>query len=114
MYERELLYRKQFQYPPFTRLVEITLRHKEVQAVEKAALFLVNEARKHKNALILGPSIPFISKVNNNYIREVLIKTTAQTPGLPALKDSIREVLDKMKGVAEFKSVSISVDVDPL
>ncbi|MFN8285355.1 MAG: primosomal protein N' [Chitinophagales bacterium] len=114
LYERELLYRRQFQYPPFTRLIEITLRHKEVQAVEKAALYFVNETRKQHNSLVLGPAVPFISKVNNYYIREVLLKTTAQTPGLPSLKESIRQVLDKMKGVPEFKNVDISVDVDPL
>jgi primosomal protein N' (replication factor Y) len=46
MYERELTTRRQFLYPPFARVIEVQLRHKEVQRVEKAALFLANQLRK--------------------------------------------------------------------
>lgn len=113
LYERELLHRRQFQYPPFTRMIEITLQHKAVQTVEKAALFLVNEARRLNVALILGPAEPFVSKINNYYIREVLIKTNQHTPSIQGMKMALQTVLDKMKTIAELKSVLVSVDVDP-
>ena len=113
MYETELSERRQFSYPPFTRMIEIELRHKKVLNVEQAALFLANEARKTNLGIVLGPAIPFISKVNNYYIREVLIKSGKQSKDLTPMKRALREIFDKMKTIPELKSVDVSVDVDP-
>ncbi len=113
MYETELSERSQFGYPPFTRMIEIELRHKKVLNVEQAALYLANEARKTKLALVLGPGIPFISKVNNYYIRDILIKSGKQSKDLTPMKHALREILDKMKTIPEFKGVDVSMDVDP-
>ena len=113
MYETELLERRQFGYPPFTRMIELELRHKKALNVEQAALFLANEARKTNLGLVLGPAIPFISKVNNYYIREVLIKSGKQSKDLTPMKHALRQILDKMKTIPELKGVDVSVDVDP-
>ena len=113
MYETELSERSQFGYPPFTRMIEIELRHKKVLNVEQAALYLANEARKTNLAIVLGPTIPFISKVNNYYIREILIKSGKQSKDLTPMKRALREILDKMKTIQEFKGVDVSMDVDP-
>jgi primosomal protein N' (replication factor Y) len=113
MYERELIHRRQFHYPPFARMIEIKLQHKNIQTVEQAALYLANETRKLNKAIVLGPAIPFISKINNYYLREILIKSNKQAKDLSAFKHLLQQVLDKMKTIAEFKSVQISVDVDP-
>lgn len=113
MYETELLHRRQFSYPPYVRMIEVKLRHKQVQAVEQAALFLANEARHTPYGIILGPSIPFISKINNYYIREVLIKSNLQSKDLSAMKQTLQQILNKMKSTAEMKSVDVSINVDP-
>ena len=113
MYETELIERRQFGYPPFVRMMEIELRHKKVLNVEQAALFLANELRKTNLGLVLGPSIPFISKVKNYYLREVLVKSGKQSKDLGAMKHALREILDKMKTIPELKSVDVFVDVDP-
>ncbi|MES2621816.1 MAG: primosomal protein N' [Bacteroidota bacterium] len=113
MYETELQMRRQFQYPPFSRMIEITLRHKKVQTIEQGALFLANELRKTNAGKVLGPAIPFVSKINNYYIREILIKGNQQTQNIAAIKHSLQNVLDKMKALAELKSVDVKVNVDP-
>ncbi|MDB5283391.1 MAG: primosomal protein [Bacteroidota bacterium] len=113
MYETELGERRQFDYPPFARMMEITLQHKKVQAVEEAALYLANESRKTKLGLVLGPAIPFVSKVNNYYLREILIKSPKNTRDLGPMKLALRQILDKMKTIPELKSVEVFVDVDP-
>ncbi|MBL0311097.1 MAG: primosomal protein N' [Bacteroidetes bacterium] len=113
MFETELLHRLQFSYPPHTRMMQITLRHRQVNNVEQAALFLANEIRKTQLAIILGPAPPFISKINNFYIREVLIKSHPQNKDLSAMKQALLQVMNKMKSMAELKSVDVKVDVDP-
>ena len=113
MYETEILSRRQFQYPPFARMIEITLKHKQIQTIERAALYLANELRKTETGKILGPGIPFVSKINNYYIREILVKSNQQTKDLNSLKHAMQQVFNKMKGIAELKSVDVFVDVDP-
>jgi primosomal protein N' (replication factor Y) len=113
MYAREMLHRRQFHYPPFARMIEIKLQHKKVQTVEQAALYFTNEVRKLNKALVLGPAIPFVSKVNNYYIREALIKSNQLTKDLHDMKTAIQQVLDKMKTIPDFKTVDIMVNVDP-
>ena len=112
MYETEILSRRQFQYPPFARMIEITLRHKQVQTIEKAALYLANELRKTNTAKILGPAIPFVSKINNYYIREILLKSNPNSKDLTPAKNALQNILDKMKALPEFKSVDVKVNVD--
>lgn len=113
MYETELLHRMQFSYPPFARMVEIDLRHKKILNVEQAALYLANEARKTNLGIVLGPGIPLISKVNNYYIREILVKSGAHSKDLTPMKNALHQIQDKMKAIPEFKGVDISMDVDP-
>ncbi|MFN8299666.1 MAG: primosomal protein N', partial [Chitinophagales bacterium] len=114
MYKRELKHRQQFMYPPFTRMVELTLRHKKVHIAAQGALFLANEIKHTQTCQVLGPSEPFISKVNNYYLREILIKSNKQTISLAQFKNAARNSLDKMKLSADFKSIDISSDVDPI
>ncbi len=113
MYETEILSRRQFQYPPFARVIEVTLKHTKVQTIEQAALFLANELRKTNTAKILGPAIPFVSKINNYYIREILLKSSLGSKQLLQAKHALQTVLDKMKTLPELRSVTVSVDVDP-
>ena len=112
-YKMEMQERQQFNYPPFSRMVQITLRHKELVMVEKAALYLTNHLRKTKVGEILGPTIPLISKVRNYYLRDILIKTNINTPDLISFKRAIKECIDMLKAEKELKSVWLSVDVDP-
>ena len=112
-YKSEMLERNRFNYPPYSRMVQITLRHKDVLVVEKAALYLANNIRKTKVGELLGPTIPLISRVRNLYLRDILIKTDQHTPDLQTFKKVIKENLDMLRGEKELKSVWISVDVDP-
>ncbi len=112
-YKSEMLERNRFHYPPYSRMVQITLRHKDVLVVEKAALYLANHIRKAKIGELLGPTMPLISRVRNLYLRDILIKTDHNTPDLQTFKKVIKENLDLLRGEKELKSVWISVDVDP-
>ncbi len=113
MYEYEMHTRRQFNYPPFARMVQINLKCKDQLLADKAALFLSNEIRKANIAQVLGPTIPFISKIRNYYLRDVLVKTNAATIDLHLFKQSIRDAIIKLKTTKDLKSVIVNVDVDP-
>jgi len=62
---------------------------------------------------VLGPTSPLVSKVNNYYLRDVLIKTNQRTTDLVAFKKAIWQCVDAMKSEVELKSVRVLIDVDP-
>lgn len=113
MYERELLGRRQFFYPPFARLIEVQFRHKETQRVEKAALYFANEMRKLKDVKVLGPTLPFVSRINSLYLRDVMLKMNAASPKIAEFKKAAFAVADLMKSFTELKAVDVHINVDP-
>jgi len=74
---------------------------------------LENELRKKNTAKVLGPAIPFVSKINNYYIREILIKSSLDSKQILEMKHALQSVLDKMKTLAEPKAVNVTIDIDP-
>ncbi len=112
-YRDQMLERQRFHYPPFSRMVQITLRHKDINIVERAALYLANHIRHAQVGELLGPTKPLISKIRNYYLRDILIKTNSSTPDLLVFKKVIQENLDQLRSEKELKGVWVSVDVDP-
>jgi primosomal protein N' (replication factor Y) len=112
LFEAEIVTRQQFLYPPFTKLIQITIKGKELKMLEQASLWFANTLKKRIKAQVLGPSIPFISKINNNYLRELLIKPTAETGSLPIMKNNIKETAIELQQIKDFKRIEITIDVD--
>lgn len=114
MYEQELAERKEFHYPPFVRMIQIKFLDKQILTVEKAALYFTNELRRANICDVLGPTTPFVARVNNYYLKDILIKSNQHTKDLHEAKRSIRKIMDQTISQKEFKSVRFSIDVDPV
>lgn len=113
MYNSQLKERFQFGYPPFTRLVRISLQHKEPQLLDTAAAAFARELRKQIPGNILGPEYPLISRIKNLYIKDILIKLP-RTAELTVAKSKIRGLLDDFVTKPVSNRVRIAVDVDPV
>src|SRR5690606_27169820 len=79
MYEREIAEREKFGYPPFYRLMKVTLKHKKQQTVEQAAMILANWLRPQLGAHLVGPAAPLVGKVRDFYLQEMLVKLPRDT-----------------------------------
>ncbi len=111
----QLQERKQFYYPPFVRLIEITLKHKESNKVQHAAQFLAKEYKGiFGQKSVLGPEFPAISKVRNQYIQKIVLKLDRTSVSLEKSKEVIRIKITELKSKKEYASCSISIDVDPI
>ncbi|MCS6934519.1 MAG: primosomal protein N' [Chitinophagales bacterium] len=113
MYENELTARRQFLYPPFVRLIEVQLRNKQLLVLEEAALFLANEMRRLNICKTLGPSTPFVSKINNFYLRDILIKIQPQQKFIEQTKSALLEKIDAIRTSKNWRGTEIRVNVDP-
>lgn len=113
MYEKELAERKEFQYPPFYRLIEITIIHKDVNLVNHSSGMLADELRKQFGKRILGPEFPLISRIRNQYHKTILIKFEREA-SVSKAKELISEILINFKNQKENKSIKVRINVDPM
>lgn len=114
-YQAEIEERKQYNYPPFSRLMRITLKHPDEKKVGLAAADLAQLLTPWLGKKrILGPETPIIGKIKNLFLQEMLVKLERN---LPKLEDIKQEIWQKTISVAqkkEFKPLRIVLDVDCL
>lgn len=111
-YERESEIRSSFSYPPFARIIQIKLKHKDAAVVRRAAFRLAELLTPYFGSKLLGPDQPMIARVNNYYYQQLLLKFDLNAPS-----NKVKEVLlyaqEKLKSEALHKSVQVWYDVDP-
>ncbi|RBL92312.1 replication restart helicase PriA [Chitinophaga flava] len=112
MYEAEIAERQQFGYPPFYRVLKLTLRHKNQQVVEQAAQILASWLQPHIGGQLVGPAAPLVSRVRNNYLQEMLIKLPREARVIAHIKQVLREYFIQLLAEKRFRSVVIVPDVD--
>ncbi|SKA39828.1 replication restart DNA helicase PriA [Chitinophaga eiseniae] len=112
MYEAEIAERQQFGYPPFFRVLKLTLRHKNQQVVEQAAQILAGWLQPHIGAQLVGPAAPLVARVRNNYLQEMLIKLPRDGKVIAHVKNVLREFFVHLLAEKRFRSVVIVPDVD--
>ena len=110
--KQELLERKNYKYPPFERLIRITLRHSDDARLDAAAEVLAYRLRQRFAARAIGPETPVISRVNDLYHRLILLKFERNLS--PATyKSLLLEDVQSFQSDDRFKRIRITVDVDP-
>jgi primosomal protein N' (replication factor Y) len=113
-YAAEINSRKEFFYPPFSRLIMLQAKHKDKRTCDRAMEFIVTFLNQKYSGHIVGPSEPGIARVRNFFIMECLLKLPANTKILNDCKAYIRTAITEMLMHEEFKRVWITADVDTL
>jgi primosomal protein N' (replication factor Y) (superfamily II helicase) len=112
-YEHEIAMRKQFFYPPFSRLIRLTLKHKIKELVQEAADVLGGSLKKDFPNLV-GPAAPVVNRIRSMYLMEILLKLPKDAAHIQAQKKVIGNYMDLLKAEKRFRSVVIIADVDPV
>lgn len=112
-YRHELEERKQFFYPPFSRIIRIEFKHKTQKICEEAAIFYTNLLKeKNTNCIIFGPTVGLVSRINNLFIFQILIKIIKDKNAMATIKHEILQNNIIMQKNQAFKTVQIKIDVD--
>ncbi len=112
--KRELAERQEFFYPPFVRMIQLTLRHKDERTVQSAAALFARILREKLGDRVLGPVQPPISRLRGMYGQDILIKMEKSAPLLSRAKALIRATTEIVVGEKGFGQVQVAVDVDPV
>lgn len=112
MYREEMIERKDFHYPPFSRLIIISVKHKDANVLNIAALTLANALKSQLGNRILGPEQPLVARIRNYYIKQIIIKTEKNV-AIQKVKSVLKETIKAFNAQKDFKSVITQIDVDP-
>jgi primosomal protein N' (replication factor Y) len=104
--------RKNFNYPPFCRLIRINIKHRDKALLNKYADLLGNNLRSAFGKRVLGPEFPLISRIQLWYIKTILIKIEKEKP-VSKTRQLILESLERLEKEKGASSLRITIDVDP-
>lgn len=113
MFKTQSAERKLYRYPPYFRLVEATLKHRDVKVVDRAAKDMASAMVKIFGNRVIGPNIPMVGRIQNFYIKNILLKLENEISPDQA-KKYLQEITDTILASEGYKSVRISLDVDPM
>lgn len=111
MYKEQMYERHNFQYPPFYRLIRLTLKHREFEKLKEASFWLYNNLKGQLGIPVLGPEEPAINRIRNQYIRVILIKIPQQVM-LNQTKGQVRRILKSFESIGAYRSVHVVANVD--
>lgn len=112
MFANELQQRRQFRYPPFVKMVRITVRHTDRDRVEQAAEALRTALEGIPDTMLLGPEFPMVERIRNRYHKVLVVKLGGSS--VAQAKAEIRTRLSRLSEQKEFRQVHFLPDVDPM
>jgi primosomal protein N' (replication factor Y) len=114
-YEREILDRHQHDYPPFTRLIEIVIKHTDKKVCREAAQKLAGQLRHEIPGIkVMGPGEPMIARIRNQYLMSILLKIFRGKSDLAQIKNHLQGCINTLSAEKAFRNARIITDVDPV
>jgi primosomal protein N' (replication factor Y) len=111
LFKSQLTERKQYHYPPYYRLIKITMQHKNALTVFEGAKWLGRALNQLFKPNVLGPTTPGVSKIRNYYIQTIIIKIP-KNQSLTVTKQHIIKVKNSFLAIKEYRSIRLNIDVD--
>jgi len=114
-YHSQLADRELHNYPPFYRLIEITIKHTDKKTCKVVAQAVFDSFKISLTGIrVFGPGEPMVSKIRNQYLMSVLVKIPRNNPELAALKNKLVQSVQNILKEKSFRSARIIIDVDPV
>lgn len=112
-YEEEMKHRREFFYPPFSRLIQLTFKHKEAKKAWEAARLVAASIQKDLGKNLLGPTEPSVNRIRDKYLVQLLLKLQRSGKLITSVKKQIHDETLKLHETAALRTVEVVADVDP-
>ena len=113
MFDQELVERKQFNYPPYSRLIKLTVVHKFSDVVDAASNELAELLKQKLGSRVLGPEYPSIARIRNSYHKVITLKFE-KSASVKKIKAFLLDAVVNLKHKKPYKSSRVKIDVDPV
>ncbi|MEN8835326.1 MAG: primosomal protein N' [Polaribacter sp.] len=111
MYKEQLQERWQYKYPPYYRLIKITLKHRDYNKVDTGVNWLFKALYTSFGEHVLGPTAPAVARIRNQYIKNIVIKIPPQQ-SLANTKNQVAKIKNTFEAVKDFRPIRFITDVD--
>ncbi len=111
MYKEQLYERQIYKYPPFFRLIKLTLKHKDFEKLKEGSMWLYQVMQQNLNVPVLGPEEPGINRIRNEYIRTIMVKIP-QDSSISSTKKTIQKILNSFDVVPQYRTIKVTANVD--
>ena len=112
LYAQQVSEREMFCYPPFHRLIVLSLRHRDERRLEQSAMVIHNALLKLFGERVSGVITPLVSRRQNQYIRQLRLRVE-QGANVQRAKLLLRAELDVVLRQSDCKGTIVAIDVDP-
>lgn len=112
MYKEQLEERRNYKYPPFYRLIRISLKGRDYSRVNEGADWLATSLKNSFYENVLGPEFPPVARIRNEYYKNILLKIP-QKQSLTKTKEVVGRILQSFKTIGAYRGVKTVVNVDP-
>lgn len=113
-YELEIEKRKEFFYPPYSRVIKITLKHKDKETVDAASFKIAQMLAQDLKIFLTGPAAPSVGRLRNLYLMELMLKLPKESGMGNTYRKVIRLQINLLLAEQKYKSVQVVLDVDPM
>ena len=113
MYREELIERRQFKYPPFYKIIQINIKHKDLGQLLAISEDFAKNIKAHLGEMVLGPHSPLVGRVRNYYIQTVTIKIDFKHQSITKIKNLLKRQVSEFLANKTNKGAFVIVDVDP-
>lgn len=113
MYKDQLEERYNYKYPPFYRLIKLTLKSRDYSKTNDAADWLAIAMKNVFKEHVLGPEFPPVARIRNEYYKNILLKIPQQQ-SLGKTKLAIARIMESFRAISAFRSVKVVINVDPV
>ena len=112
-FQREQAERHEYAYPPFTRLIRVTLKHKKPEVVNEAAKLYDKMIRSSLGDRVRGPAVPPVGRIRTYYLIDFLIKLERNANRIIKAKEILLRAADELRSKKGLSGVRINIDIDP-
>ncbi|CAN1517429.1 PriA Primosomal protein N' (replication factor Y) - superfamily II helicase [Flavobacteriaceae bacterium] len=111
MYNEQLYDRQIYKYPPYFRIIKLTLKQRDFEKLKQGSMWLYQVLSQNLTMPVLGPEEPVISRIRNEYIRAIIIKIP-QNVSVGNTKKTIQKILNSFEAVAQYRAIKVTTNVD--
>ncbi|MBR3831586.1 MAG: primosomal protein N' [Muribaculaceae bacterium] len=112
-FNHEIKERKEFNYPPFSRVIYIYLKHRDNNTLSEIATIYASHLRQLFGNRVFGPEEPIISRIQSLYIRKIMLKVETNA-SMAKVKKILRNTYEQMHQLPRMKGMIVYYDVDPM
>ena len=112
-FKGEISERRNWKFPPFNRLIKLTLKHRDSKVINTSAFTFAEQLNKRLPGWVIGPSTPPVSMIRNMFIRNIVLKLPNTAKGIANGKHQLLTLIKIFKGIDAYKALVIQMDVDP-